>query len=275
MSQTSYSQNLAIGRAGMLADNTDKDVVSRVSPTDDIPFGVAVVQGTADRDVILPTSAANITGQGKFQGIAIVDLSTENIRDNPSTTPPHFPAGEAVPVLRKGRVYVKVEENVTPLSPVFVRFANGIADNTLVQKGAFRASADGAGSTAQVATLTPTAVNATIYAVEILDAANEVVAAAEFLSDGSATATKIVTGLTAALGTVPGVTLSGTATLILTSTAAGVPFSVKSIGDGTIAVAATTPNVTGATTAAQLPNARYMTTALAGSVAVLEVRGPF
>lgn len=256
MSQTAYNQNLAIGRAGMLADNRNRVVVSAVSPSDDIAVGVAVVRGTADRDALLPTTAAGITGA--FKGITIVDLSVENIRDAVTTTPPHFPAGEALPLLQKGAVYVLVEENVTPASPVYARFATGIADNTKVQKGAFRGSPDG---TAQVATLTPTAVNSTQYWVDV----NGVVYS--YVSDSSATATEIVTGFKTAMSADPLVNATGTTTLILTAKTAGLPFNVTA--DPNMAIVATQANVQ---TAALVPAARYITTALAGAVAVLELK---
>lgn len=139
MSQTSYSQTMAIGRAGQLADNGPRDVSSRVAATVAIPFGCAVVKGTADRDVKLPTAATDITGQGKFQGIALVDMSKESARDSNAA---QYAVGDAVATLKKGRCYVVVEEAVAATDPVYVRYADGVADATKTQKGAFRKSAD-------------------------------------------------------------------------------------------------------------------------------------
>src|ERR1700687_4368380 len=107
MSQTAYNQNLAVGRAGMLADNAPRTTISGTNPVDAIPFGCAVAKGTADRDFKLPAAATDVTAQGKFRGIAIVDLSQENARDTNSA---QYVVGEAVAVLTKGKVYVTVEE---------------------------------------------------------------------------------------------------------------------------------------------------------------------
>jgi hypothetical protein len=138
MSQNSYSQNMAVGRAGMVADNKTVDIVTRVNPTVAIPFGCAVVKGTADRDVKLPTAATDITGQGKFQGVALID-TVQSVADSNA---PGFVVKSVVPVIQKGVVWVQVEEAVAPTDPVYVRYADGVADNTKTQKGAFRKSAD-------------------------------------------------------------------------------------------------------------------------------------
>jgi hypothetical protein len=62
-----------------------------------------------------------------------------------SPTGAGVPPKYAVSVLTKGRIYVVVEEAVTPASAVFVRFAAGVGGTQL---GAFRASADTATASA-------------------------------------------------------------------------------------------------------------------------------
>ena len=93
---------------------------------------------------------------------------------------------------------------------------------------------------AEVQTITPTAVNTQLYTVII----NGVVSS--FTSDGSATATKIVTGLAAAINAqspaLPVIT-SGTSTLILTASVAGVPFTVSATPTADMAIVDTTPDV--------------------------------
>jgi len=264
MSQTAYSQSLAVGRAGMLADNGPRDTVSRNNQFGDVlPFGVACVQGTGDNECTLPAAATDVTGQGKLLGVSLIDLSVENKYPEDSTSP-EYAAGAMVAILKKGRCWVTVEEGVTPTSPVYVRFADGIADNTKTQKGAFRKSADG---TAQVDTLTPTAVNSTAYFVTVKDANGE--RTYTYTSDGSATAAEIVTGFTAQMTNDVGVTPSGTTTLILTAKSAGVGFTTYA--DSNMAIAHTTAN---AQTAEKVANACYRSTASAGSVAVVEFNNP-
>lgn len=134
--QTSYSYAPATAFAGLLADDGVRDVLSRVNPVDAIPFGCAVVLGVdPDNDCKLPAAAADITTAANALGIA---FSTQAIESSASGVA-QYPVKSSVNVLRKGRVWVQVEEAVTPASPVFVRYASGAGGT---QKGAFRASAD-------------------------------------------------------------------------------------------------------------------------------------
>lgn len=89
---------------------------------------------------------------------------------------------------------------------------------------------------AQVDTITPTAVNSTIYTVTV----NGI--AFSYTSDASATVSEIVAGLIAAInaGTEP-VTASGSTTLILTADAAGEGFTVEL--NGNMSIVHTTANV--------------------------------
>jgi hypothetical protein len=129
--QTSYTDSMAVGTAGMIADNGPRDVLSRVNPSVVIPFGLAVTKGTADRDVKLPTS----TGEASAMvGVAI----QPGILPVTSSGDPSYPVKSPVSVMRKGRVWVKVEEAVVAGDAAFVRFAAG----TGTQLGAFRKSAD-------------------------------------------------------------------------------------------------------------------------------------
>lgn len=71
-------------------------------------------------------------------------------------------------------------------------------------------------------TFTPTVADNTAYTVTLNGTPYT------FTSGASATATAIVTGLKAAIGTPTGITVSGTATLIIAPTTPGTPWSVKS-----------------------------------------------
>lgn len=86
----------------------------------------------------------------------------------------------------------------------------------------------------QVITFTPTVQNTTLYSVTINGTAFT------FTSSGSATAANIVTGLLAAIATPALVTASGTTTLILTSSQAGVGFTYTSSAN--LVAAVTTAN---------------------------------
>lgn len=95
--------------------------------------------------------------------------------------------------------------------------------------------------TAQVDTVTPSAVNSTVYTFEI-EEDNGKVWQYSTTSDGSATATEIVTAFKTLINAedIP-VTASGTATLILTADVPGVGFTYRSV-DANLSVAHTTAN---------------------------------
>lgn len=259
--QTVYNDSQAIGRVGALADSSDHDNVSKVASVA-IPAGCMAVRDADDLKAKLPTSAAEVAAALLSGGVAV---ATHAMVSDPEVDVPTFPIGKEVALMRKGRLFVKVEEAVTQGDQAYVRYANGIAvtDGTQDQKGAFRKSYDG---TAQVDTITPTAVNATVYSMSIQDADGKVIGSAEYTSDGSATATEIADGLRAALGTVPGVTVGGTATITLTSSVAGKGFTTN-VSAG-LAVVNTTAN---AASAAPAAGCYYKSSASAGELAVLEV----
>lgn len=257
MSQTSYSQNLAVATPGMIADNTDKDVMSKVNPVVAIPFGTGVCRGVnPDRDVKLPASPLEAAA---IVGVALRDLSVENQRDG---LVPNYPIGSPVACLKKGCVWVKVSVAVVAGDDVYCRYANGIADVTDTQAGSFGNTGDGI---AQVDTVTPTAVNSTNYVLYVNGSTYE------YLSDSSATAAEIVAGLLAEINANPDspVTASGTNTLILTAKVAGTAF-VTQVGPN-LSVAHTTAN---AGSAARVPKAKFQTSSAADGFAILEVNFP-
>ena len=132
MSQTFYAINQPAAMAGMLYDLGENDVVSAVNNTQAVPFGVAMVQGTLDNECHLPASAGDLA---KTLGVSVLVQTKEQAL---VTSIVNYPVGSDVSILRKGRVWVQVEEAVVAFSPVFVRFAAGSG----TQLGAFRASAD-------------------------------------------------------------------------------------------------------------------------------------
>lgn len=134
MAQTSYSLTMDIAVSGMLADMAGgpKKTETYNNPDDEIPFGRAVAKISGDENGIKLPDGGGVV----IVGIAVRDnqveegdASVENAYDNDS----------AVCVLRRGRIYVEVDQTVTPDSSVYVRHtANGGDD----QKGIFRADAD-------------------------------------------------------------------------------------------------------------------------------------
>lgn len=265
--QTAYQSAPKVGRVGNLADGSAFDAVAKVASVA-IPFGCLVVRDASDLKAKLPTSAAEVASALKAGG-GVALASNAMVSSDSGVA--QFPIGKEFAALRKGRVLVLVEEAVTQGDQAFVRFADGVADIAKVQKGAFRKSADAAGSTAQVATLTPTVANAKSYQMTVKGSDGKVLAIGTYLSDADATDLEIVAGLKASLGTIPGIDQTGTTTLILTASVAGVPFSVESEGPGVLTIVATTANATGAATAAAAPGCYYKSSVLAGELAILEV----
>jgi hypothetical protein len=259
--QTSYAINPNAAFEGMLADLGVKNMASGVNPNVAIFIGKFCVRDTNDGEIKHPAAITDLQDKKLFVGVAAHHHALESQSDGLAA---NYPVNSLCNVLRQGQIWVVPEEAVTPDSKVYVRYATGIIDSTKTQKGSFRASPDG---TAQVATLTPTAVDATEYQVGIFDKNGALVKSGSFTSGVSSTATTIVTGLKAALGTVPGITLSGTTTLIITAAVLGEGFTVQF--SGTMALAATTPNTQ---SAYEIVEAKYLGTAAAGVPVQLQIR---
>ncbi len=138
MSQTSISANMTAAYAGLLADSGFRDVVSRYNSESSaqMPFGIMVCFGAADDAAILP-----VDGTTKHVGVVIatqvydptLDLGTTGILPK-----------RMISLLRKGRIWVQVEEAVAPGDPVFIRHSTGAGGS---QKGAFRKSSDSSTAT--------------------------------------------------------------------------------------------------------------------------------
>jgi hypothetical protein len=129
--QTSITRFPVVGVAGMLADTNDVDVDSKVAQASVAP-GLAVVFNSGDNPDLVraPTTTGQVTTAGQLKGVTMWDTTA-------LTNP--YAAGDPMPILKCGVIWVIVEEVVSPLSPVFVRFAAGAGGTAL---GAFRASAD-------------------------------------------------------------------------------------------------------------------------------------
>lgn len=125
MSQNSYEVNMDIAFEGMLADSLGaKDAHSKSVEGAGLEFGLGCALGTNDDQV---KQLAAITD--KFAGVLIHRHKEEGTLSDK----------ESVSVLRKGRIYVKVETAVVQGDAAHVR---AIAPGVEVI-GAFRNSADG------------------------------------------------------------------------------------------------------------------------------------
>lgn len=160
MAQLTYNTELTIAYAGMLADLSPRnDVLSRASEeATSFPHGVAVVAGTdPDLQALLPTGAATLLGVAAHSHAAEVGADDQNLVNDE----------DMFSVLHEGRIYVQVEESVTPASTVFVRVAAGGGGTQL---GAFRASADTATALAATGARYLTSAAANGFAVLEIDA---------------------------------------------------------------------------------------------------------
>lgn len=133
---TSTITEYAIGQRGMIAQTGDvKTITARASATELI-FGRMAIRGASDGLVILPAGTA-----AAQMGVVVRD---ENIEPSQISTG-DIPAGHGATLLRKGRIFVVPEVNVTQGQSVYYRHASaGAAPEAL---GAFRNDTDSGDAT--------------------------------------------------------------------------------------------------------------------------------
>lgn len=107
-----YPTRMTAAYAGMIADTSLHDVVSKTVETAAVAFGLAVGRGTADGSVKL--------GGTGFEGIVV---------DDKTRTVDSYAVGEAAGVARKGTIYVTAGAAVTPADTVYFAAATGIISN--------------------------------------------------------------------------------------------------------------------------------------------------
>lgn len=234
MTQTSVPYSIAAAIAGAKADLTHGVTQSYVNAeaSAEMPFGIVVKEGANDGEALLLTASSN-----KLAGL-VLHSHAYDVRYELGTT--GIKPKVMLNIMRKGRAWVQVEEPVNRGDIPWVRVATG-ALGTVV--GSFRKSQDG--GQAEVHTITPTAVDTTVYAFTVLLLG--VTYTFTFTSGSGTSATAIVTGLKAACAANAAftalVTASGSATLILTAIGAaiGASLTVTNTGAGTLTDALTTP----------------------------------
>lgn len=118
MSQTQV-QEQGIALNGQKYD-LSPSTVSSYAAEERVPFGRHVSLGT-DKDLQgkLPSLSTDITGKGS-RGVALHTHALENPQDG---LEPGYDVSRPMSVMEKGKVFVEVEEAVTPLSSVYVRHA--------------------------------------------------------------------------------------------------------------------------------------------------------
>ncbi len=252
MSQTSYSNDPAIGLAGMKADSRPSEVLSLLNEeaSANLPYGTFVKRGTVDRCMKAPAAAAD-----KLAGLLISSFDNDTAALDADAVAPKGMGN----VAHKGAFYVLPEQAVTPDDPVYVRYTDGGGALTV---GRVRKDPDG---TAQVDTITPTAANATEYSLSIDGRAYFVT------SDADGTATEICDLFRTAINADADCKAAGTgtATLILTAKVAGIPF-LTSVGKN-LALVNTTAS---AAEAVLVPGCKFDSTADADAPAVLVLNLP-
>lgn len=151
--QTSVESDFTPSVAGMMSDSHTASAGDRLSYTSEeasagIPFGVCVAQGSEDRTALLVATTADV-----LIGIAMYanDLSTPQEvtapDDGVTALDPRIQPGVTFSVLRRGRIWVRTEENVAPGDAVRVRGVissndTGYLDSGHEVPGAFRTTAD-------------------------------------------------------------------------------------------------------------------------------------
>jgi hypothetical protein len=119
MSQTSYAEQ-ASAFEGMKGDSGNDDVLSRLAEVA-VPFGKLVIIGTdKDKQCKLPGAATDITNAKLPLGVSLQTHAMEQ-----SSSRNGYNVNDAASIMHKGRVYVKVEEAVSPSDTPYVRYAAG------------------------------------------------------------------------------------------------------------------------------------------------------
>jgi hypothetical protein len=237
-----------------------------------VAYGSPVPNGPGGpgRRAVLPTAVTS-----RIAGIALTDPLAVRPFDTTNSSVNAYAVGSIVNVREEGEVAMVNQGGAAAVAGDPVYCVVSTAGGDLL--GEARSTPAG---TADVWTLTPAAVNASVYGISIHFPAWNGQAAQTFVvppvtADGSADATEIVTLLAASIATVAELpsllTTSGTDTLILTADARGRPFTVydsAEAGDFT--------SITHTTTAAAytvlVPAARWTIPTAVGAIGRVFVR---
>ena len=164
--QTSIQQDPNIAYEGMISESNPfgLDIITKIVQTAaGLSAGRFCAQGTADNQCIIPAAAGDVTGLGAL-GFTIYDPSKPT-NWPPSATTVAYPQGQAVPILRKGRIWLVTEQAVTPADSVFVRYAA----NSFSVIGRVRKDNDGGAAAAQLGTARFVTTQATIGGLVLVE----------------------------------------------------------------------------------------------------------
>ncbi|WP_226780336.1 structural cement protein Gp24 [Oceaniglobus trochenteri] len=109
--QSTYLDNMPVAFEGMIANTEPNVLISREVQTAAIGFGKAVKQGTADKQVIAASAAADVV-----RGITVRDQST---------TDDEFAVADSALVMTKGVIWVTAFDTVVAGAAVYMRVAGG------------------------------------------------------------------------------------------------------------------------------------------------------
>jgi hypothetical protein len=133
------------GVAFTAVGTTNATVANIILNETNITFGVLVVEdttGLSDERAHLPQATGDITTVGKVAGISVHTHAVEQKKGGINNL--GYEPQSAMSLLKKGRIYVTVEDAVVKGGLPFVRFVAGAGE----QLGAFRSDADTADAVA-------------------------------------------------------------------------------------------------------------------------------
>lgn len=135
--QTQVDVFMNPGLPGQVADIGPSDIVTRINAGAAAQgFGVFVTAGPVQGQALPPALAVDITGIGAL-GVVVRSHTQPRTEGYQPTDP--------MPVMKKGRIWVTVEDAVAAEAAAFVRFVIGVPGQVL---GAFRSNVDGGNAAA-------------------------------------------------------------------------------------------------------------------------------
>jgi len=152
MPQLTYNFDMSVAVAGMVSDSRAANIISRAAEGD-VDFGLALIQGTDPKvQVKVPLAAA-----GVFEGISVESWNVVQVL---STNTGLYKDTESVPVLRKGKIWVHIDQDISINDPVYFRHTGGnegyfrkdadTGNADLVPTGVFRGDATAASGIAEI-----------------------------------------------------------------------------------------------------------------------------
>lgn len=127
MPQTTMNVTPQVGQSGQLANTQAYEAVTKTNgQSGNIAPGLFVVRGTdADNEAIVPAATTDITG-AKALGFAMFQDTYIDPTAQSNTERASYRQYAAMPVVRKGTMWIRCETAFTAGAKVFVRFtANG------------------------------------------------------------------------------------------------------------------------------------------------------